>query len=64
MTENYLHSFSQDTSTLGVVITRYCGYTAVVKVPLEEISAGSSLLQEVDIDDQPDGGANALNVNR
>ncbi|CAA7408118.1 unnamed protein product [Spirodela intermedia] len=52
-----------DTSTLGVVIIRYCGYTAVVKVPPEEISAGSSLLQEVNIDDQPDGGANALNVN-
>ena len=55
--------FSQDTETLGVVIVRQCGYTAVVKVGLEEISSGSSLPVDIDIDGHPDGGANALNVN-
>ncbi|XP_078443791.1 tetratricopeptide repeat (TPR)-like superfamily protein [Wolffia australiana] len=52
-----------DTDTLGVVIVRHGGYTAVVNVPPEKISADSSLPQEIDIDDQPEGGANALNVN-
>ncbi|KAI5441207.1 protein REDUCED CHLOROPLAST COVERAGE 2 [Lathyrus oleraceus] len=53
-----------DTSTLGAVIIRHCGYTAVVKVSAETDWAGSpddSL--EIDIEDQPEGGANALNVN-
>ncbi|GAU27516.1 hypothetical protein TSUD_147100 [Trifolium subterraneum] len=53
-----------DTPTLGAVIIRHCGYTAVVKVSPETDSAGSpngSL--EIDIEDQPEGGANALNVN-
>ncbi|CAI8587235.1 unnamed protein product [Vicia faba] len=53
-----------DTSTLGAVIIRHCGYTAVVKVSAETDWARSpdeSL--EIDIEDQPEGGANALNVN-
>ncbi|KAH9329773.1 hypothetical protein KI387_001881, partial [Taxus chinensis] len=51
-----------DTATLGVVILRHCGYTAVVKV-FGDIDKGvESLYQEVDIEDQPEGGANALNV--
>ncbi|WJX25314.1 Protein REDUCED CHLOROPLAST COVERAGE 2 [Trifolium repens] len=53
-----------DTPTLGAVIIRHCGYTAVVKVSPETDLAGSpngSL--EIDIEDQPEGGANALNVN-
>lgn len=47
------------------MIIRHCGYTAVVKVSAETDWAGSpddSL--EIDIEDQPEGGANALNVNR
>jgi len=47
------------------VIIRHSGYTAVVKVSPESDWAGSpdgSL--EIDIEDQPEGGANALNVNR
>ncbi|KAJ0090738.1 hypothetical protein Patl1_14488 [Pistacia atlantica] len=51
-----------DTSTLGVVIIRHCGYTAVVKVSTE-VSWGSPIPQDIDIEDQPEGGANALNVN-
>lgn len=53
----------QDTSTLGVLIVRYCGYTAIVKVS-GDIKKGSYSTQDIDIEDQPDGGANALNVNR
>lgn len=53
----------QDVSTLGVVNVRYCGYIAVVKVEgkdekVSSPSQGSELL------DQPEGGANALNIGR
>lgn len=51
----------QDTSSLCVVVVKHCGYTAVVKVVGE---VDSSLPQDIKIDDQPDGGANALNINR
>lgn len=54
----------QDTSTLGVVIVRHCGYTAVVKVTDEVNWEGNPVPQDIDIEDQPEGGANALNVNR
>ncbi|KAF3651025.1 putative Cupredoxin superfamily protein [Capsicum annuum] len=49
-----------DTSSLCVVVVKHCGYTAVVKVVGE---VDSSLPQDIKIDDQPDGGANALNIN-
>ncbi|KAB2034621.1 hypothetical protein ES319_D04G098600v1 [Gossypium barbadense] len=52
-----------DTSTLGVVVVRHCGYTAVVKVSAEVNWEGNPIPQEIDIEDQPEGGANALNVN-
>ncbi|XP_044463968.1 protein TSS-like [Mangifera indica] len=52
-----------DTSTLGVVIIRHCGYTAVVKVLMEVNWEGNPIPQDIDIEDQPEGGANALNVN-
>ncbi|XP_048322607.2 protein REDUCED CHLOROPLAST COVERAGE 2 [Ziziphus jujuba] len=52
-----------DTATLGVVIVRHCGFTAVVKVSAEVNWDRSSLPQDIDIEDQPEGGANALNVN-
>nr|AWY63024.1 tetratricopeptide repeat-like superfamily protein [Erythranthe lewisii] len=51
-----------DTSSLGVVVVRHCGYTATVKVA-GDVKRGRSLLQDIDIDEQPDGGANALNIN-
>ncbi|XP_011073390.1 protein TSS [Sesamum indicum] len=51
-----------DISSLGVVVVRHCGYTATVKV-VGEVKKGKSLLQDIDIEDQPDGGANALNIN-
>ncbi|KAH0871304.1 hypothetical protein HID58_078326 [Brassica napus] len=52
-----------DTSTLGVVVVRHCGFTAIVKVAAEINLDGGSLPQDIDIEDQSDGGANALNVN-
>ncbi|GLT49592.1 hypothetical protein SLA2020_231400 [Shorea laevis] len=52
-----------DTSTLGVVVVRHCGYTAVVKVADEVNWEGTTIPQDIDIEDQPEGGANALNVN-
>ncbi|PPS16712.1 hypothetical protein GOBAR_AA03866 [Gossypium barbadense] len=64
-----LHSISadesatvHDTSTLGVVIVRHCGYTAVVKVSTEVNWEGNPIPQEIDMEDQPEGGANALNL--
>ncbi|XP_065848937.1 protein REDUCED CHLOROPLAST COVERAGE 2 [Euphorbia lathyris] len=52
-----------DTSTLGVVVVRHCGYTAVVKVSAEINWEGFPIPQDIEIEDQPEGGANALNVN-
>ncbi|XP_050374260.1 protein REDUCED CHLOROPLAST COVERAGE 2 [Argentina anserina] len=54
-----------DTSTLGVVVVRHCGFTAVVKVLLlAEVNwVGSPVPQDIEIEDQPEGGANSLNVN-
>lgn len=53
-----------DTATLGVVIVKHCGYTAVVQVPVDTKLASASLaLQDIHIEDQPEGGSNALNVN-
>ncbi|KAI3513902.1 hypothetical protein L1887_12126 [Cichorium endivia] len=52
-----------DTSTLGVVVVRHCGYTAIVKVEVEVNWDGKPIPQDIEIEDQPEGGANALNVN-
>ncbi|KAK9101728.1 hypothetical protein Sjap_018982 [Stephania japonica] len=52
-----------DTATLGVVLVRHCGYTAVLKVPVEFNWEGVPIPQDFDIEDQAEGGANALNVN-
>lgn len=61
----------QDTGALGVVIVRHCGYTATVTVlHCEEVNSNakeSIVLPKpniVDEDDKPEGGANALNINR
>jgi protein TIF31 len=46
------------------VVVRHCGYTAVVKVSAEVNWEGVPIPQDIDIEDQSEGGANALNVNR
>uniref|UniRef100_A0A2P2MRM9 Clu domain-containing protein n=1 Tax=Rhizophora mucronata TaxID=61149 RepID=A0A2P2MRM9_RHIMU len=52
-----------DTPTLAVVVVQHCGYTAVVKVSSDVNWDGNLIPQDIDIEDQPEGGANALNVN-
>ncbi|CAA0814691.1 Tetratricopeptide repeat (TPR)-like superfamily protein [Striga hermonthica] len=52
-----------DTATLGIVIVRHCGHTAVVKVSAEVNWEGDSTPQDIDIEEQLEGGANALNIN-
>ncbi|XP_020258770.1 protein TSS [Asparagus officinalis] len=53
---------AHDFTTLGVMNVRYCGYIAIVKVNNFDKSKLDPL-QAIDIEDQPDGGANALNIN-
>lgn len=50
-------------SSLAVVVVNYCGYTATVRV-VGNKNTRKPEFQDIEIDDQPDGGANALNVNR
>ncbi|XP_048426599.1 protein REDUCED CHLOROPLAST COVERAGE 2-like [Pyrus x bretschneideri] len=52
-----------DTATLGVVVVRLCGFTAVVRVSSEVNWEGKPVPKDVEIEDQLEGGANALNVN-
>ncbi|XP_058226689.1 protein REDUCED CHLOROPLAST COVERAGE 3 [Rhododendron vialii] len=52
----------RDTTSLGVVVVRHCGYTAIVKV-VGDVKRRKFMAQDIEIDDQPDGGANALNIN-
>ncbi|KAI3741379.1 hypothetical protein L1987_59051 [Smallanthus sonchifolius] len=54
---------AHDIATLGVVSVRYCGYTAVVKVEEREDDKKVSPLPYIELLDQPDGGACALNIN-
>lgn len=53
----------QDTASLGVVVVRHRGYTATVKV-VGDVKSRKNHLEDIEIQDQPDGGANALNINR
>lgn len=56
--------FLQDVSTLGIVNVRYSGYVATVKVERntdEKVVPTSSFISLLD---QPEGGANTLNINR
>ncbi|XP_068495896.1 protein REDUCED CHLOROPLAST COVERAGE 1-like isoform X2 [Phaseolus vulgaris] len=55
---------AHDITTLGVVVVRYCGYVVAVKVEGgENENVNSSSYQSIELFDQPDGGANALNIN-
>ncbi|KAK9100607.1 hypothetical protein Scep_024037 [Stephania cephalantha] len=60
-----------DTSSLGIVVIRHCGYTATVKVVGHSRKANRSK-KDIEVDycseqdtevDQLDGGANSLNLN-
>ncbi|XP_075492104.1 protein REDUCED CHLOROPLAST COVERAGE 3-like [Primulina tabacum] len=52
----------RDTSSLGTVVVRQSGYTATVEV-VGNAKRGKSLIQDVLVEDQEDGGSNALNIN-
>lgn len=54
----------QDIATLGIVNVRYCGYIASVKVQGIDSDNVNPPLQSQELLDQPEGGANALNINR
>ncbi|XP_030965320.1 protein TSS [Quercus lobata] len=54
---------AHDIATLGVINLRYCGYIATVKVEQRENVKGSNPSQSIELLDQPDGGANSLNIN-
>ncbi|CAN6566025.1 unnamed protein product [Malus baccata var. baccata] len=54
---------AHDVNTLGVVNVRYCGYIAVVKVEGKENKKVGSPSQSIVFVDQPEGGANAVNIN-
>ncbi|XP_078429135.1 tetratricopeptide repeat (TPR)-like superfamily protein isoform X2 [Wolffia australiana] len=56
------NTVAHDVTTLGVINVRYGGYIAVVSVIRNDSTSGS-VRQRVEIEDQPEGGANALNVN-
>ncbi|KAJ1410088.1 Tetratricopeptide-like helical domain superfamily [Sesbania bispinosa] len=51
-----------DTSSLAVVVVHHCGYTATVRV-VGNVNVRKPIVQDIEIEDQPDGGANALNIN-
>nr|GEY21948.1 protein TSS [Tanacetum cinerariifolium] len=51
-----------DTNSMSTVFVRHCGYTATVKI-VGDIKKAKFMSQEIVIDDQPEGGANALNIN-
>ncbi|XP_073028241.1 protein REDUCED CHLOROPLAST COVERAGE 1-like isoform X2 [Primulina eburnea] len=55
---------AHDISTLGVVNIKFCGYIASVKVQgIDSVNANPNS-QSLEFLDQPEGGANALNINR
>ncbi|OIW15819.1 hypothetical protein TanjilG_04354 [Lupinus angustifolius] len=51
-----------DIPSLSVVHVRHCGYTASVRV-VGDVITRKLEAQDIEIDDQLDGGANALNIN-
>uniref|UniRef100_A0A7N0UHK5 Clu domain-containing protein n=1 Tax=Kalanchoe fedtschenkoi TaxID=63787 RepID=A0A7N0UHK5_KALFE len=54
---------AHDIATLGVINVRHCGYLTVVKVERKESIEEIAPYQSIELLDQPEGGANALNVN-
>lgn len=54
----------QDVDSLGIINLRYCGYVAVTKVTNIDKAKLTSSIKPINIADQPEGGAHALNINR
>ncbi|GMH24229.1 hypothetical protein Nepgr_026072 [Nepenthes gracilis] len=55
---------AHDVGSLGYVNVRYGGYIATVEVEVKESTKVRSPSPSIDNFDQPEGGANALNINR
>ncbi|KAJ6400724.1 hypothetical protein OIU84_016207 [Salix udensis] len=53
---------AHDFATLGTVNVRYCGFNAIVKVEAREEKKASPPSKSIELE-QPEGGANALNIN-
>ncbi|ESQ36763.1 hypothetical protein EUTSA_v10006538mg [Eutrema salsugineum] len=53
---------AHDVDTLGTISLKYCGYISVVKIEKESEKLNPPS-QIVDLLEQPEGGANALNIN-
>ncbi|KAG0621755.1 hypothetical protein M758_3G045500 [Ceratodon purpureus] len=51
-----------DTASLGLVFIRHRGYIVLAE-SAGPVESGDNAPSDVDVDEQPDGGANALNVN-
>lgn len=58
------NAFLQDVDSLGIINLRYCGYIAMAKINNIDKTKVNSSIKPIDIADQPEGGANALNINR
>ncbi|XP_010321505.2 protein REDUCED CHLOROPLAST COVERAGE 1 isoform X2 [Solanum lycopersicum] len=54
---------AHDIASLGVLNVRHCGYIATVKVQGKESDKVGFPSESIELADQPDGGANALNIN-
>lgn len=54
---------AHDISSLGSVNLRYAGYVVTVRVEVKEDAPVDSLSPSIETFDQPEGGANALNIN-
>ncbi|PWA87704.1 tetratricopeptide repeat (TPR)-like superfamily protein [Artemisia annua] len=52
-----------DSNSPSTIFVRHCGYTSTVKI-VGDINTAKFMSQEIVIDDEPEGGANALNINR
>lgn len=53
---------AHDIATLGFLNVRYCGFIAIVKVEVRDEKKASPPSQSIELE-QPEGGANALNIN-
>ncbi|KAJ1288399.1 hypothetical protein BS78_02G086600 [Paspalum vaginatum] len=54
---------AHDVDSLGIINLRYCGYVAVAKVNNMDKTKVTSSIKPINIADQPEGGAHALNIN-
>ncbi|GJN07605.1 hypothetical protein PR202_ga25509 [Eleusine coracana subsp. coracana] len=54
---------AHDVDSLGIINLRYCGYIAVAKINNIDKAKVNSSIKPISIADQPEGGANALNIN-